>query len=260
MLIDWFTVGAQVVNFLVLVWLLKRFLYKPVLQAIDAREQHIASQLANAAEERARAGKERESYEAKNREFAVQRERLLNETRAAAARERTELLQKARAEYEQLQARFAAELSEERDEISRSLVARVLGETIAIARKLLGDLSDANLEARIVEMFLRRLHSLSETDRAGLRRLAADGDDAAAPRVLTVRSAFELSPAQRANIERELRRELPDDGSIRFEQRPELIGGIELVANGYRMRWSIEDYLGSLREQIDLALKPAPGT
>jgi F-type H+-transporting ATPase subunit b len=37
MLIDWFTVGAQVLNFLILVWLLKRFLYGPILDAIDAR-------------------------------------------------------------------------------------------------------------------------------------------------------------------------------------------------------------------------------
>ena len=37
MLIDWFTVGAQALNFIILVWLLKRFLYKPILDAIDAR-------------------------------------------------------------------------------------------------------------------------------------------------------------------------------------------------------------------------------
>ena len=46
MLIDWFTVGAQAVNFLILVWLLKRFLYEPVLAAIDAREKKIAAELA----------------------------------------------------------------------------------------------------------------------------------------------------------------------------------------------------------------------
>jgi F-type H+-transporting ATPase subunit b len=49
MLIDWFTVGAQVLNFLILVWLMKRFLYQPILDAIDAREQRIAAELANAA-------------------------------------------------------------------------------------------------------------------------------------------------------------------------------------------------------------------
>ena len=260
MLIDWFTVGAQVVNFLVLVWLLKRFLYKPVLQAIDAREKQVASQLAKAAEERAQAAKERESYESRNRQFLAERDRLLEEARSAAARERTELLQKARDDYAQLQARFMAELSAERDEISRSLVTRVLAETFAIARKLLGDLSDTNLEARIVEMFVRRIHALGEADRAGLRRLTTAGAGPAASQELTVRSAFELSAAQRADIERELRQELCGDGRIRFDQTPELIGGIELAANGYRVRWSIEDYLGSLREQIDLALKPAPGT
>lgn len=57
MLIDWFTVAAQAVNFLVLVWLLKRFLYKPILGAMDAREQRIASQLRQAEAEKAEAKK-----------------------------------------------------------------------------------------------------------------------------------------------------------------------------------------------------------
>ena len=48
MLIDWFTVGAQAVNFLILVWLLRRFLYQPILRAIDTREQRIAAELAGA--------------------------------------------------------------------------------------------------------------------------------------------------------------------------------------------------------------------
>ncbi len=48
MLIDWFTVGAQALNFLILVWLMKRFLYKPILNAIDAREKKIAAELADA--------------------------------------------------------------------------------------------------------------------------------------------------------------------------------------------------------------------
>ena len=51
MLIDWFTVAAQAVNFLILVWLLKRFLYKPVLAAIDEREKRIATQLARCGKE-----------------------------------------------------------------------------------------------------------------------------------------------------------------------------------------------------------------
>jgi F-type H+-transporting ATPase subunit b len=48
MLIDWFTVVAQVLNFLILVWLLKRFLYRPILNAIDVREKRIAAEVADA--------------------------------------------------------------------------------------------------------------------------------------------------------------------------------------------------------------------
>ena len=48
MLIDWFTVIAQIVNFLVLVYLLKRFLYKPIIKAMDGREQRIAGRLEEA--------------------------------------------------------------------------------------------------------------------------------------------------------------------------------------------------------------------
>ena len=55
MLIDWFTIAAQALNFLILVWLMKRFLYKPILNAIDAREKRIATELADADAKRAEA-------------------------------------------------------------------------------------------------------------------------------------------------------------------------------------------------------------
>ena len=67
MLIDWFTVGAQIVNFLVLVWLLRRYLYRPVLAAIDAREQELAARRDAAAADRARATKEREEWQNRRR-------------------------------------------------------------------------------------------------------------------------------------------------------------------------------------------------
>ncbi len=54
MLIDWFTVGAQALNFVILVWLMKRFLYKPILDAIDAREKRIATELADAGRKKSR--------------------------------------------------------------------------------------------------------------------------------------------------------------------------------------------------------------
>jgi hypothetical protein len=67
MLIDWFTVGAQALNFLILVWLMKRFLYKPILHAIDAREKRIAAELADADAKKAEAKRSATSSSARTR-------------------------------------------------------------------------------------------------------------------------------------------------------------------------------------------------
>ena len=96
MLIDWFTVVAQVVNFLILVWLLKRFLYRPILNAIDAREKRIATELADADAKKAEAIKERDEFQHKNEEFDRQRAALLSQATDEAKAERQRLLDEAR--------------------------------------------------------------------------------------------------------------------------------------------------------------------
>ncbi len=91
MLIDWFTVGAQVLNFLILVWLLKHFLYKPILNAIDAREKRIASELADADAKKSEAQKERDDFQNKNKVFDQQRSAQLSKAADEAKVERERL-------------------------------------------------------------------------------------------------------------------------------------------------------------------------
>src|SRR6202051_476817 len=96
MLIDWFPVGAQALNFLILVWLMKRFLYKPILDAIDAREKRIASELADADTMKSEAHRERDEFEQKNQAFDSHRATLLSEATAEVKAERARLLDAAR--------------------------------------------------------------------------------------------------------------------------------------------------------------------
>jgi F-type H+-transporting ATPase subunit b len=96
MLIDWFTVGAQALNFLILVWLMKRFLYKPILNAIDAREEKIAAELADADAKKTEAQKQRDEFQHKNAEFDQQRAAFLTKATDEANAERERLLDEAR--------------------------------------------------------------------------------------------------------------------------------------------------------------------
>ena len=102
MLINWFTVFAQAINFLILVWLLKRFLYKPILHAIDEREKGIAAQLADAEAKKAEAQKERDDFQHKNEVFDKERAALLKKATDEANAERQRLLDEARKDADAL--------------------------------------------------------------------------------------------------------------------------------------------------------------
>ena len=102
MLINWFTVIAQAINFLILVWLLKRFLYKPILHAIDEREKGIATQLAEAEAKKAEAQKERDDFQHKNEAFDQERSALLKKATDEANAERQRLLDQARKDADAL--------------------------------------------------------------------------------------------------------------------------------------------------------------
>ena len=95
-MIDWFTVGAQALNFLILIWLMKRFLYQPILHAIDEREKRIAKELPDADAKRDEAQKEREEFQHKNEEFDQQRATLLSKATDEVKVERQRLLDEAR--------------------------------------------------------------------------------------------------------------------------------------------------------------------
>ena len=102
MLINWFTVCAQAINFLILVWLLKRFLYKPILNAIDERERGIATQLADAEAKKAEAQRDRDDFQHKNEAFDKERAALLKKATDVAGAERQRLLDEAKKDADAL--------------------------------------------------------------------------------------------------------------------------------------------------------------
>src|SRR5580692_3033994 len=162
MLIDWFTVGAQALNFIILVWLLKRFLYKPILNAVDAREKRIAAELADADAKKAEAQKERDEFQHKNEEFDQQRGALLTKATDEAKAERQRLLDEAGKAADALSAGRHEALTNEVNSLNQAIARRTQQEVFAITRKALTDLATTSLEERMGEVFMRRLRELDE--------------------------------------------------------------------------------------------------
>jgi len=253
MLIDWFTVIAQVLNFLILVWLLKHFLYKPILNAIDAREKRVADELANAAAKEAEAQKEKEEFKRKNEEFDQQRAALMNRAKDEAKAERQRLFEETRKEASDLRAKQQEALRNDKQNLNQAISRRAQQEVFAITRKVLKDLAGTSLEERTVNVFARRLHELTDEEKGQLTSALSASSDST-----LVRTAFDLPQTQRDLIKKEIKEALGIEIQPRFETAPDLVNGIELITDGQKVSWSIADYLTSLEKSIDELLKEQP--
>jgi F-type H+-transporting ATPase subunit b len=243
--IDWFTVTAQALNFIVLVWLLKRFLYGPILQAVDAREKRVAAELADAAQKQAQALKERDDFAHKNAEFDQQRAAQLAQAQAQASEEHRRLLDKARADAVAWSAKRLASLRAEAQQQGQVIRAQVQQEVFAIARKTLQDLASDGLEQRVCAVFAEQLRHIDAAQRDAVGTAL---DAGGAP--IQVRSAFTLAAPQRDAVEAALRAALARDVPVRYSSNPDLVSGIELLGDGYRIGWNINDYLDAMEQKV----------
>ncbi|CAN5433031.1 ATP synthase subunit B [soil metagenome] len=257
MLIDWFTVGAQAVNFIVLVWLLKHFLYKPILHAIDEREKLIAAKLADAASKEAEAKKEQEEFQRKNEEFDHEREGLVAKATEEAKAERKRLLDAARDAADALSAKRDAALKSDARALQEALTRRTQDVVFQIARKALGDLATTSLEERLGDVFTRRLREMTGEAKELLAKALKSTSEPA-----VVRSAFALPAQEQAVVQNALNETFSADIHARFEVAPNVVSGIELSCGGQKVGWSIADYLTSLEhgvaELLDARTKAEP--
>jgi F-type H+-transporting ATPase subunit b len=243
MLINWFTVIAQAINFLILVWLLKRFLYKPILHAIDEREKGIATQLAQAEAKVAEAQKERDDFQHKNEAFDQDRAALFKKATDEAKAERERLLDLARKDADSLRAKRQDALRSEQRNLNQEIIRWTQKEVFAITRKTLADLANTSLEERMSEAFVGRLRSLTGEAKDQLAAALKTSTDSA-----RVRSAFDLPPAQRNAIESAVKETFNAETRVQFETAPELVSGIELSSSGRKVAWSVADYLATLEK------------
>ena len=250
MLIDWFTVSAQVLNFLILVWLMKRFLYQPILNAIDAREKRIATELADADAKKRDAKQERDEFIKKNAEFDRQRATFLSQAKDEAKVERERLLNEAKEAADLLSEKRHQALRTDIKKLNQSVNTRAKQEVFTVVRKTLSDLANVSLEERIGEVFTRRLHEMDDHSKDTMQKALRSMSSSA-----LIRSTFELPVNQRAAIQNALNETFLAEIPVKYETSPDLISGIEFIASGQRLAWSIDDYLSMLEKDVAALLK-----
>jgi len=252
MLIDWFTVAAQALNFLILVWLMKRVLYKPIMAAIDARETLVAAELADAAGKKSAADNAMEEFKNKNATFDRERSVLIAKATEEAKTQGARLLDLARASADALQSKRRDALQREMESSSQALGSRAEQAFFILARRALTDLADGSLEEQIAASFCQKLRATKDEDK---KKLIAAMNASSEP--VAIRSAFALDAKQQNALQAVINETFQRPILVQYEIAPQLIGGIELTARGQRVAWSIADYLAAFERQISAAHPPS---
>lgn len=248
MQIDWLTVAAQIFNFLVLAWLLKRFLYRPVIDAMTQREERIANRLEQAEQREEQAQAEARSYRDKVAALDRDREAQLAEAHETAEHERRGLLESARSEAQASRQRWQQELEREQDDFRTALVRELADAAIDIARRTLADLADAQLEGQALATLARRVQALPDEERQAL----AD----AAPH-LRLASTFEPEAQALQSLRQVLADTLGKDVELECVRQPELVFGVELVGADHKLAWSVAGTLDDVAEQVRTSIAEA---
>ena len=244
MIIDWFTVAAQILNFLVLVALLKHFLYDRIVSAMDEREQRIQDRLASAEQKRKEAEQEADDYRQRKKKLEETRREAIDEARQEAEEKRRELVEKAREAVDEKRRGWEKSLRRDQDAVLKALGRMAADEVYAVSRRTLRDLADAGLEENCVNRFLAMVEDADEEVREAVGRIDA-GE--AAP--LTVKSGFELDGRLRQKITRKLHELVSKDAEVEYETDPDLVLGIEVRGPGQKIAWNADDSLNRLREK-----------
>ncbi len=248
MIIDWYTIIFQIINFMILVFLLRRFLYGPVIRAMDEREQKIVQREEVAQDKKEEAEQEQQHYRLKTEELEEKEEEIIENARAEAVKEKRGLLDQARQEVDETRRRWQESFEREKETFTAELRRRIGHQACTVARRCLQDLADARLEELIWAMFLKKLNRLPDQDRSELKKALEAGEDE-----ITLHSAFETGPGRVEEFKEILRDLVPaagDNLNLDAVTDPGLICGLELDAGGYRVAWNIDSYLQDLEEQV----------
>jgi F-type H+-transporting ATPase subunit b len=246
MALDWSTFALEIINFLVLVWILQRFLYRPVLATLAKRRAGVERVLDEARETEARASTLKSQFESRladwEQEKAVARERFEADIAMERERQTEALAQALNAERE----RSAAQDTHRQETLKRELVAQASAQARRFAGALLTRVAGPELEARLVELFIEELGALPEERLSALRA----GQNGAGQGVFA--TAYPLTEAQRGRLANAVEARLRLRGHFDFIEDGGLLAGVRLSLGAWQLDFSVAGELGVFAEIGDL--------
>lgn len=251
--IDWLTVIIQAVNFLILVWILKRFLYKPVLNAMDNRQKAVFSKLREAEKREKEAEKVREELTEEKARVKSEAKQVLLDAHKEADSEKSKMVKMAQEDLRDKQLRFEHQLETEKKALYaavRELAAETLVQT---AKDAMTELATKDLEKDMFVIFAEKIKGIKSDSFDSLIQAMKK------EHTVILTSANTPSDAEKTKIESALKEVSGVKPKVTYKENKELICGIELLADTTMVRWGFDKYIENFGRALNNALNTVTG-
>lgn len=241
MTIDWWTLGIQTVNIVILVWLLGRFFWRPVAGMIAQRRANAEQMLAAAMAKQQAADAAMAGVEGARAGFDVERAAILAAAQQAAVTLQDAKLAETRQQIEALTTQDADRRAKERDRVNAEWAERASRLAIDIAGRLAARLDGKAVQAAFLDWLVAEIRALPADTRAAVT--AADPP-------LEVISAKALGPEAQEDIRHAINAAFGASTRLSFRSDPALIVGLELAGPHLLVRNSWRADLAQLQAEL----------
>ena len=244
---SWTTFLAQIVNLFVLVWLMKRFLYGPIVTVIAKRQAYIEGKVKNAEAAEKAAQKQQAALEKQARQWNADHQKRLEAVYAEIADLRREQTDRVHLEAASLRQKMQDDLNRETASLRLEIRNMMAQNFLTLSHKVLADFSGLTPMAQVLDLFRKKVTDLSAKERQGFRQQASSRGR------LVITTSAKLNAATEKSLRSFLVQQFEQDNMV-FSVDPDLILGIEVGIGDTVLAWSLKDYLDTLEGNLNAAL------
>jgi F-type H+-transporting ATPase subunit b len=236
--LNWTTFILEILNFLVLVWLLKRFFYQPVQAMVARRQEGISAQLHEAEERQQRAEELRQQYENRLADWEAEREAARQALHHELELERERLLEELQQGLEAEREKAEVLATREQGGLQREAEVQALTQGARFVARLLERVASPEVEARLLELLLAELRELPPSELEALQTLQ-EGK----PVAVVVSSVYPLAEGQRQMLQQQLQALVSASLHFSYQQNPALVAGLHVTVGPWVLHANLRDEL-----------------
>ncbi len=241
--LNWSTFLLEILNFLVLVWILKRFLYRPVLDVIARRRAAIENKLAEAEQLHTDADALKDQYENRLSSWQQERQQAMDKLRHEIEANRLQQLGDLKQELAQEEEKIRVAGARKEKQLQREIEQRALHQAAEFASRLLAEAAGPELENRLLDLLLDGLGTMPADQVSALGSKWGE-----LPEHILVSSAYALAGDKRHRLEDTLNRVTGLSVPVHYEQDAKLLAGLNITIGAWVLQLNVRDELRGFTE------------